>query len=155
MNKPALLNFLLRNQNQRCRIFVDARSLILYILSHLAPVAGKVNSVIRWINHYPLDSAIGFPNNYPMDSAIHRINHYIADKYYTVKSHVTVKALGLHNFIRSFGWAHKRRQGGGGGLKTGDGFNGGFYGIGETNCKMTIHWVGIYSVDSAIQPLNN
>ena len=63
--------------------------------------------IIRWI-------AI-----YPMDSAIHRINHYPADKYCTVKSHVTVKALGLHNFIRGFGWAYERRGGGGGGLKTG------------------------------------
>ena len=67
MKKPELLNFLQRNQNQRCRI-VDARSLILYILSHLAPVVGKVNSVIRWINHYPLGSAIDFPDNYPLDS---------------------------------------------------------------------------------------
>ena len=55
-----------------------------------------------------------------MDSAIHRINHYPADKYCTVKSHVTVKALGLYNFIRGFGWAYKRGGvGGGGGFETG------------------------------------
>ena len=89
-----------------------------------------------------------------MDSAIHRINHYLVDKYYTVKSHVTVKALGLYNFIRLLGGLING-GGGGGGLKTGGGLNEGFYGIGETNCKMTIHWMEIYPVDSAIQPLNN
>ena len=78
-----------------------------------------------------------------MDSAIHRINYYPADKYCTVKSHVTVKALGLYNFIRGFGWAYKRRGVWGGG-EGGEGL----YGIRETNCKMTIHWIEIYPVDS-------
>ena len=45
--------------------------------------------------------------------------------------------------------------GGAGGLKPGGGLNEGFHGIGETNCKMTIHCMEIYPVDSAIQPLNN
>ena len=31
--------------NQRCRIFVDARPLILYVLSHLVPVVGKVKAL--------------------------------------------------------------------------------------------------------------
>ena len=35
---------------------------------HQAPVVQKVNSVIHWMNHYPLDGAIGFPNTYPMNS---------------------------------------------------------------------------------------
>ena len=32
-----------------------------------APVVQKVDSSIRWINHYLLDSAIGFPSTYPLD----------------------------------------------------------------------------------------
>ena len=28
----------------------------------------KVDSAMHWINHYPLDCAIGFPNTYPIDS---------------------------------------------------------------------------------------
>ena len=31
----------------------------------LTPVVQKVDGIIYWINHYPLDSAIGFPNTYP------------------------------------------------------------------------------------------
>ena len=56
-----------------------------------------------------------------MDSAIHRINHYPADKYCTVKSHVTVKALGLYYFIRVLGGLINGGGcgGGGGGLETG------------------------------------
>ena len=34
---------------------------------HQAPVVQKVDSAIRWINHYPVDNAIGFPNTYPLD----------------------------------------------------------------------------------------
>ena len=34
----------------------------------LAPVVQKVDNAIHWINHYPLDSAIGFPNTYPWHS---------------------------------------------------------------------------------------
>ena len=33
-----------------------------------ASVVQKVDSTIHWINHYPLDSAIGSPNTYPLDS---------------------------------------------------------------------------------------
>ena len=33
-----------------------------------APVVQKVDSAIRWINHYAVDSAIGFPDPYPLDS---------------------------------------------------------------------------------------
>ena len=42
-----------------------------YLLVHfivLAPVVQKVDNAIHWINHYPLESAIGFPNTYPWDS---------------------------------------------------------------------------------------
>ena len=35
---------------------------------NLAPVVQKVDNAIHWINHYPLDSAIGFPDTYPVDS---------------------------------------------------------------------------------------
>ena len=35
---------------------------------HQAPVVQKVDSTIHWINHYPLDSAIGFRTTYPLDS---------------------------------------------------------------------------------------
>ena len=34
----------------------------------LAPVVEKMDNVIRRINLYPLDSAIGFPNTYLLDS---------------------------------------------------------------------------------------
>ena len=32
------------------------------------PVDQKVDHVVKWINLYPMDSAIGFPNTYPVDS---------------------------------------------------------------------------------------
>ena len=35
--------------------------------SDLAPVVQKVDNTIRWINLYPVDSAIGFPKTYPLD----------------------------------------------------------------------------------------
>ena len=38
------------------------------ILKGMAPVVQKVDNAIHWINHYPLNSAIGFPNTYPWDS---------------------------------------------------------------------------------------
>ena len=44
-------------------------------------VVPKVDSTIYWINHYPLDSAVGFPNTYPLgtdlsgDSPIHLLNN--------------------------------------------------------------------------------
>ena len=28
----------------------------------------KVDNAMHWLNHYPLDSAIGFPITYPLDS---------------------------------------------------------------------------------------
>ena len=34
----------------------------------LAPVVQRVDSAIRWINHYPLDTAINFDSTYPLDS---------------------------------------------------------------------------------------
>ena len=34
----------------------------------LAPVVQKVDSAIHWINHYPVDNAIGFRNTHPLDS---------------------------------------------------------------------------------------
>ena len=33
-----------------------------------APVVLKVDSAIRWINLYTVDSANGFPNTYPLDT---------------------------------------------------------------------------------------
>ena len=84
-----------------------------------------------------------------MDSAIHRINHYPADKHCTVKSHVTVKALGLYYFIRVLGGLiNGGGRGGGRGAWNRGGFNEGLYVIEETNCKMTIHWIEISPVDS-------
>ena len=32
------------------------------------PVDQKVDHVVKWINLYAVDSAIGFPNTYPVDS---------------------------------------------------------------------------------------
>ena len=37
-------------------------------IHHLAPVVQTFDSAIRWINIYPVDSAIGFPNTYLLDS---------------------------------------------------------------------------------------
>ena len=42
--------------------------LLIKAISHQAPVVQKADSVIHWINDYPLDTAIGFPNTYPLDS---------------------------------------------------------------------------------------
>ena len=43
-----------------------ARVLILV----LAPVVQKVDSVIHWINYYPVNNAIGFRTTYPLDSEL-------------------------------------------------------------------------------------
>ena len=40
-----------------------------------ALVVQNVDNVIRWINLYPLNSAISFSNIYPLDSAIQRLNN--------------------------------------------------------------------------------
>ena len=51
----------------------------------LAPVVQTMDSAIRRINHYPLDSAIDFAMTYPLDSicpadnAIHRLNNWPLD----------------------------------------------------------------------------
>ena len=42
-------------------------TLIHWIAIYLAPVVQKVDSAIRWINLYPVDSAISFPNTNPLD----------------------------------------------------------------------------------------
>ena len=50
-------------------------------LNFMVPVVQKLDSPNRWINLYPVDSAIGFPNTCPLDSeylvdiAIQRLNN--------------------------------------------------------------------------------
>ena len=34
----------------------------------LASFVQKVDTVIHWINLYPVDNVIGFPNTYPLDT---------------------------------------------------------------------------------------
>ena len=41
-----------------------------------APVVQNVDSAIRWINLYPVDSAIGFPSTYLLDSDLSSGYHY-------------------------------------------------------------------------------
>ena len=36
----------------------------------LSPVVQKIDSAICWINHYPLDNAIGLCTTYPLDSRL-------------------------------------------------------------------------------------
>ena len=56
-------------------------SLIILRLKSQAPVVRKADSVVHWINNYPLDSAIGFVILilwiviYPVDSAIYLLNN--------------------------------------------------------------------------------
>ena len=38
------------------------------LLKVMAPVVQTLDSAIRRINHYPVDSVLGFPNTYPLDS---------------------------------------------------------------------------------------
>ena len=45
--------------------------------------AGRITLSTGWINHYPVDSAIGFPNTYPrwiviypVNTAIQRLNNW-------------------------------------------------------------------------------
>ena len=45
-----------------------SRSSILNFPAGQVPIVRKVDSVIRWINLYPLNSAIDFRNTYPLDS---------------------------------------------------------------------------------------
>ena len=46
--------------------------------NHQAPVFQLVDSVIHWINHYPVDNAIGFPNTYPLDRDLSSGSRYSA-----------------------------------------------------------------------------
>ena len=39
-----------------------------FSLQDQAPVVGRVNSAIHWINPYPLDNSIGFASVYPLES---------------------------------------------------------------------------------------
>ena len=39
-----------------------------YCSLHQAPVVQKVDNVIHWINHYPVDSVVCFVNTDPLDS---------------------------------------------------------------------------------------
>jgi len=41
---------------------------LLKLIILLAPVVQKVDDAIHWINHYPLDIAIGFAITYPVES---------------------------------------------------------------------------------------
>ena len=43
----------------------------------LAPVVQTMDSAIRRINHYPLDSSIGFASVYPLDSVIYLVDSTI------------------------------------------------------------------------------
>ena len=43
-------------------------TIIVFVKHQLAPVVQKVDSAIRRINLYPVESAIGFPITYPLDS---------------------------------------------------------------------------------------
>lgn len=38
------------------------------VLALAGPVVQKVDSTMRWINHYPLSRAISLPNKYPLDN---------------------------------------------------------------------------------------
>ena len=38
----------------------------------LAPFVQKVDGAIHWINHYPVDNAIGFRTTYQLDSELFR-----------------------------------------------------------------------------------
>ena len=42
-------------------------SLVTLLKVH-SPIVQKADNAIHWINHYPLDSAIGLPNAYSWDS---------------------------------------------------------------------------------------
>ena len=51
------------------------RFLPIYKLILLAPVVQKLNSVMHWINHYPVDMAIGLRTTYPVNIAIQLLNN--------------------------------------------------------------------------------
>ena len=59
---------LLINPPSQLSLTRATQSLIVLRLKSQAPVVRKADSVVHWINNYPLDSAIGFPNTYRMDS---------------------------------------------------------------------------------------
>lgn len=45
---------------------------------HLVSVVKKMDSVIHWINLYPLDGAIGFPSTYRLDGDLSSGKRYPA-----------------------------------------------------------------------------
>ena len=60
MTEAVQLAILILDKNQM--------SLAYHTLAHLAPVVQTLDSVLRRIKIYPVDSAIGFPNTYPLES---------------------------------------------------------------------------------------
>ena len=41
-----------------------------FFSGHEAPVVNRVDSAIRWINLYPMDSAIGFASTYSLNGEL-------------------------------------------------------------------------------------
>ena len=50
----------------RATLLLCARSA--WRVMHLGAVVQKLDNAVHWINHYPLESAIGSPSTYPLDS---------------------------------------------------------------------------------------
>ena len=69
------------------------------------PVDQKVDHVVKWINLYPVDSAIGFPNTYLVDSdlsvdnAIQRLNYWglITNRQFCLKTKLSVLIFYFNN----------------------------------------------------------
>ena len=55
-----------KKQQQKCFHSFTHLSKKIMISKKQAPVVQKVDNAIQWINHYPVNNAIGFPNTYPV-----------------------------------------------------------------------------------------
>ena len=60
-----------------CLISRAARARVISHDISQAPVVQKVDSAIHWINHYPVDNAIGLRITYPLDSDIYPVDTHV------------------------------------------------------------------------------
>ena len=49
---------------------------LLWVKYQLVPVVWWVDNVIRWINLYPVDSAVLFGDTYPLDSVVSPLDNW-------------------------------------------------------------------------------
>ena len=83
------------------------------VISHdisQVPVVQKVDSAIYWINHYPVDNAIGLRITYPLDSDIYPVDthvHVVLSNFWTTGARSKACSQAIVNCLQDrhcWGW---------------------------------------------------